>query len=79
MLVAHQMRYYFFSITISYHDFLQHYSGFASRVIVVTEQGLTLQLPAEHFRSFLTHSGVTGRFRLVTTIENKFVRLERVG
>ncbi|MGD8111813.1 DUF2835 domain-containing protein [Vibrio sp. TRT 21S02] len=70
------MNYYYFSLNISYQTFLSHYSGAASSVLVITDNGLRLQLPATRFRPFLTQIGVKGRFRLTTDQENKFIKLE---
>ncbi|SON48586.1 DUF2835 domain-containing protein [Vibrio tapetis] len=70
------MNQYHFSISIPYHEFLQHYSGSAASVVVFTDQRLRLQLPATRFRPFLTQIGVKGRFRLTTDHNNKFVKLE---
>ncbi|QSA19688.1 DUF2835 domain-containing protein, partial [Vibrio furnissii] len=67
---------YFFSLNISYQSFLSHYSGAASTVLVLTESGLRLQLPAAKFRPFLSQIGVKGRFRLTTDQNNKFLKLE---
>ncbi|EGR1124975.1 DUF2835 family protein [Vibrio cholerae] len=70
------MNYYFFSLNISYQTFVTHYSGVASHVIVTTEHGLRLQLPATRLRPFLSQIGVKGRFRLTTDQNNRFVKLE---
>ncbi|PNM58338.1 DUF2835 family protein [Vibrio mimicus] len=70
------MNYYFFSLNISYQTFVAHYSGAASSVMVTTEQGLKLQLPATRLRPFLSQIGVKGRFRLTTDQNNRFVKLE---
>ncbi|EKO3451479.1 DUF2835 domain-containing protein [Vibrio fluvialis] len=70
------MNRYFFSLSISYQAFLSHYSGAASTVLVLTECGLRLQLPAAKFRPFLSQIGVKGRFRLTTDQNNKFLKLE---
>ncbi|CED71464.1 DUF2835 domain-containing protein [Aliivibrio wodanis] len=72
-------KFYYFRVNVSYQSFLSHYSGAASTVLVVTEQGLSLQLPASRFRSFLTQLGVKGRFRLTTDQNNRFLNLEQVG
>ncbi|MEF1186812.1 DUF2835 family protein, partial [Vibrio sinaloensis] len=40
------MNYYYFSLNISYQTFLADYNGAASSVLVVTDNGLRLQLPA---------------------------------
>ncbi|MGY2575940.1 DUF2835 domain-containing protein [Vibrio sp. C8] len=70
------MKHYYFSLNISYQAYLAHYSGAASSVLVVTEHGLRLQLPASKFRPFLSQIGVKGRFRLITDQNNKFIKLE---
>ncbi len=70
------MKHYHFSLNITYQAFIAHYSGAASSVLVVTDQGLKLQLPAARFRPFLSQLGVKGRFRLTTDGENKFLKLE---
>lgn len=70
------MNQYFFSLNIPYQTFLSHYNGAASNVLVTTETGLRLQLPASRFRPFLSQIGLKGRFRLITDQNNKFVRLE---
>lgn len=72
-------KFYYFRVNVSYQAFLSHYSGSASTVVVLTEQGLKLQLPASRFRGFLTQLGVKGRFRLTTDQNNRFVNLEQVG
>jgi hypothetical protein len=70
------MNHYYFSLNISYQQFLAHYNGAASNVMVVTENGLRLQLPATRFRPFLSQIGLKGRFRLTTDQNNKFIKLE---
>ncbi|CCN34062.1 conserved hypothetical protein [Vibrio nigripulchritudo MADA3029] len=70
------MNQYQFSLNITYQEFLNHYSGAASSVIVYTDQGLKIQLPASRFRPFLSQIGVKGRFRLTTDQNNKFLKLE---
>lgn len=72
-------KFYYFRLNVSYQAFLSHYAGSASTVMVMTEQGLKLQLPASRFRSFLTQLGVKGRFRLTTDQNNRFLNLEQVG
>lgn len=70
------MNQYTFRLDISYHVFLQHYSGSASSVLVYSEQGLKLQIPASRLRPFLSQIGVKGRFRLTTDHSNKIIQLE---
>ncbi|MBM4849958.1 DUF2835 domain-containing protein [Vibrio parahaemolyticus] len=70
------MKHYYFTLNIPYQTFLSHYSGAASSVQVITNNGLKLQLPAAKFRPFLSQLGVRGRFRLTTDQNNKFLKLE---
>ncbi|HAS6261031.1 TPA: DUF2835 domain-containing protein [Vibrio vulnificus] len=70
------MNYYYFTLNISYQAFLAHYSGAASAVQVVTDQGLRIQLPAVKFRPFLSQLGLKGRFRLTTDQNHRFIKLE---
>ncbi|MBV7296860.1 DUF2835 domain-containing protein [Enterovibrio paralichthyis] len=70
---------YLFNLDISYHTFQHHYSGAASSVIVHTDSGLTLQLPAMRLRPFLTQLGVRGRFRLTVDSNNRFKSLEQIS
>lgn len=72
------MHRYTFNLHVSYNDFLQHYSGAASQILVRSDQGLRLQIPAGRMRPFLTQLGVKGRFRLTTDDSNKFVQIEQL-
>ncbi|MHA2862994.1 DUF2835 domain-containing protein [Vibrio harveyi] len=70
------MNQYYFSLNISYQTFLSHYSGAASSVQVITDNGLRVRLDALKFRPFLSQLGIRGRFRLTTDQNNKFLKLE---
>ncbi|MEH0667109.1 DUF2835 domain-containing protein [Vibrio scophthalmi] len=70
------MNHYYFSLNISYQSFLNHYNGAASQILVTTDNGLRLQLPAMRFRPFVSQIGLKGRFRLTTDQNNKFIKLE---
>ncbi|WP_083539533.1 DUF2835 domain-containing protein [Enterovibrio coralii] len=69
---------YYFSVDISYHIFQQHYAGVASTVVVKTDNGLTLQLPASRLRPYLSQLGVKGRFRLTVDENNRFKSLDKI-
>ncbi|MGF1732325.1 DUF2835 domain-containing protein [Photobacterium kasasachensis] len=73
------MKSYTFSVYISYQSYLNHYSGAASTVVVVTDNGLKLQLPASRFRPFLSQLGVKGRFRITVNNQNRLDTLEQIG
>ncbi|PSU24628.1 DUF2835 domain-containing protein [Photobacterium phosphoreum] len=72
------MRSFTFNVNISYNTFLQHYSGTASSVVVLTDTGLKLQLPAVRLRGFLTHAGIIGKFCVLVNNDNKFETIERI-
>ncbi|MGF1736759.1 DUF2835 domain-containing protein [Photobacterium satsumensis] len=72
------MKAYTFSMHITYQQFLQHYSGAASNVLVMTDTGLRLQLPASRLRPFLTQIGIRGRFRVTVSEANKLQALEQI-
>ncbi|KLV03776.1 hypothetical protein ABT56_17535 [Photobacterium aquae] len=73
------MNAYTFSIHVTYNDYLNYYSGAASTVLVVTDNGLKLQLPASRLRPYLTQLGIKGRFRLTVNADNKFQQLEKLA
>ncbi|MGR5149698.1 DUF2835 domain-containing protein [Photobacterium alginatilyticum] len=73
------MKSYTFSVYISYQSYQNHYSGAASTVVVVTDNGLKLQLPASRFRPFLSQLGVKGRFRITVNNQNRLDTLEQIG
>ncbi|EAR53647.1 MULTISPECIES: DUF2835 domain-containing protein [unclassified Photobacterium] len=73
------MRSFTFRVNISYQVFLQHYSGAASSAVVVTENGLKLQLPAVRLRPYLTQMGVRGRFQVAVDDNNKLTTLTKLS
>ncbi len=72
-------RYYRFSIGISREQMLDVYAGAIRRFRVRTDEGLVLDIDAEHFRKFTTEDGISGRFQLTTTQDNQFVSLEEIS
>lgn len=70
---------YTFRLNLSQDELMRVYQGSAARVSVVTEQGLRVELSAQHLRRFVSYSGVQGRFRLKTDDNHRFIDLERIG
>ncbi|WP_072038668.1 DUF2835 domain-containing protein [Plesiomonas shigelloides] len=66
-----------FSLSIDYQTFLHHYHGQAQQILVWSEEGKRLSLPAARFRTFLLHNGVNGRFRLEINAQNSILSLQR--
>ena len=41
--------------------------------------GKTVRFDAEHLRPFISSIGIRGRFRLILTEQNRFLKLEKVS
>ena len=51
------------------------YQGRARYIVVETDRGLKLQLPAANFRAHVTANGIHGRFVVEVDEDNKLKRL----
>lgn len=71
-------RYYHFYLNIDQDELMRLYSGSARRLRARSLEGPVVDLDANHLRQFTTRAGINGRFRLVVTTQNKFLRLERI-
>lgn len=69
---------YYFSINLSYHDFLPYYRGEIHAIVVTTNLGTKVKFPAMHLRNHLTNSGIYGHFCLETQ-NNKFLSLTKIS
>ncbi|MCG7529792.1 DUF2835 domain-containing protein [Psychrobium sp. MM17-31] len=72
------MNKYYFSINLSYERFLPFYQGVVDTVQVVDDANRRIDLPAKHFRQYLTRDGIVGRFELITQTDGKFIALNRI-
>lgn len=70
---------YYFNLRLSYNDCMDYYHGRYSSVQVLEEGGKSIRFSANHLRPFITSLGIRGRFRMLLTPENKFIRIERVA
>ena len=68
-----------FNLTLSQQQYLRYYQGSASNVRVTSECGRRLLFPAARLRPFLTHSGISGRFLLITDAGNRFLELKKIS
>jgi len=71
------MRYYEFSMGLPAYKIEEYYRGNVKGVVVTCDNGLTLQLPVEVFRPYLTRTGVYGNFRVCVDSSHKLVRIEK--
>ena len=72
------MREYTFTMNLTYQDWLAFYKGYYREIMVSTEQGQKLKIPADRFTSFTTPYGLYGRYRLVLTRDNKIASLAQL-
>lgn len=72
-------RYYTFRLAIDSDVLLGVYRGELARLVVLTEQGVRVELAISHLRPFIQRNGVHGRFRLKTDEKHRFVDLERLA
>lgn len=69
---------YELSIDVSYAECEQLYQQGNNTVIVTTTTGLRIQLPTKNLRPFVEPHGIQGRFQLVTSEQNKIIRLTKI-
>jgi hypothetical protein len=70
---------YTFRLALSSEEIMLMYQGHARRLVVRTEQGLTLELGLEKIRAFVAINGVYGYFLLKTQDDHRFLSLERIN
>lgn len=72
-------RTYRFRLELTSDQCLGYYQGIIRYVLVQAESGERVQLSADHFRPFICHAGLYGRFELITTQTGKFVSLKKIN
>ncbi|EOD53321.1 DUF2835 domain-containing protein [Aeromonas molluscorum] len=73
------MKQFTFRLNLSRDEILLMYQGHARRLVVRSEQGLTLELGLDKIRPFVDQEGVRGRFLLKTQDDHRFIGLERIN
>ena len=72
------MRSFEFNMSLSFAKTESIYQGQARYIMVESDQGLKLQLPAINFRQYVTELGINGRFRVVIDNNNKIIELAKI-
>ena len=70
---------YYFNLRLSYNDCMDYYYGRFKSLQVIEDGGKTIRFSAHHLRPYVTNLGIRGRFRMLLTQENKFIRIEQVA
>jgi hypothetical protein len=71
------MRRFKFEMSLSAQKTQAIYEGQARYILVETERGLKLQLPAANFYRYVTADGIQGRFSVKIDAENKLIELRK--
>lgn len=72
------MRQFEFSLALPANKIQAIYQGQARYILVESDDGLKLQLPAANFRGFVTEDGIHGRFSVTIDNDNKIQALHRI-
>lgn len=72
------MRIFEFSMALPTRKTRAIYAGRARFILVETDQGLKLQLPAANFLDYVSAEGIQGRFSVSIDDDNKILALRRV-
>lgn len=69
---------YRFQISLPASRYLRYYQGNAKAVIVRSENGHKISIPANCLRSFVEPSGVHGRFQITLDEDNRLIEIRRI-
>lgn len=72
-------RSYEFTMQLSAEKTRTIYQGQARFLLVYTDDGTKLQLPAQNFRSYVTSEGINGRFSVETDKDYKILQLVKLS
>ncbi len=72
------MRVFEFSLVLSAEKLERIYQGRANRILVQSDDGLRLQLPAANFREYVGSDGIQGRFSVLIDDRNRIVELRKL-
>jgi len=67
-----------FSIRIPSDEYLKYYQGMARSVHTTSEDGRSINFPANILQQFLTHDGIHGYFALQYDDNGKFSSIKRI-
>lgn len=66
-------------ISINADQYLKNYRTPGAVVVTQCRQGRQVRFPANILREFVTHSGVSGTFRILFNFQGKFHRIELIN
>ncbi len=72
------MRNYEFDMALSALKTRSIYEGHVGYILVESDQGLKLRLPAANFREYVTADEIQGRFNVKIDAKNKIIELRKL-
>jgi hypothetical protein len=66
------------NLLIAADDYQRLYQGAVRDVVARSVDGRRIRFPAMILRSFVTHTGINGCFRIVFDDENRFQTIEKI-
>ncbi len=73
------MQSYFFNLSVPYLKCEDLYRGGNHSVVLESDQGINVQIPAINLRPFITSQGIKGRFRLIIDDRKKVKSFEKIS
>ncbi|TKB03838.1 DUF2835 family protein [Alteromonas portus] len=70
---------FYFSIQAPYKQCEVLYVATMPDVVMVSESGLSVQVPTNRLRQFVTSDGIKGRFRMIVDANKKIKSFERLA
>ncbi|MDY0005712.1 MAG: DUF2835 domain-containing protein [Spongiibacteraceae bacterium] len=67
-----------FALHIDADAYLKRYRTPNAVVSIVSDDGRRVRFPANILQRFVTHTGISGRFRIYFDGQGKFLRIERI-
>jgi hypothetical protein len=65
-------------LRISSSEYLKWYTGSATSVTGLTQQGVSVNFPASILKPFITHNGVNGVFEIEFDDDNRFIGIRQL-
>jgi len=69
---------FFFTVNVPYIQCEALYSQAVPSLVMIAEDGTSVQVPSSRIKTFITSEGVKGRFRMVVDKNNKIKSFERI-
>ena len=67
-----------FRIELPADRFLRYYRGAAQVVVVTSDDGRRIQLPALELRPFVSGEGISGYFEMILDSNNKLLSIKKI-